>query len=209
MQTLDDFMPDSPDASGGGDLEVLRLSETPALVAIFTNKIGAAFSHYLDLPDLRAELRCNVGSEHRCLLCDLKHKRTSRAILPVFDVAAARVKAILISDTRDPHALGPQLKAELRKGDLDKRYLALSRVSNKFTVRSVPAKPSNDMGEGAIAGFIEKLKSGLVSLERVLPVYPNSELWELPELERMAEAVGLARADYLGDGGKVLEAVTQ
>jgi hypothetical protein len=209
MQTLDDFMPDSPDASGGGDLEVLRLSETPALVTIFTHKIGEAFSHYLDLPDLRAELRCNVGSEHRCLLCDLKHKRTSRAILPVFDVAAARVKALLISDTRDPHALGPQLKAELRKGDLDKRYLALSRVSNKFTVRSVPAKPSNDMGEGAIADFLEKLKSGLVSLERVLPVYPNAELWELPELERSAEAMGLARSDYVGGDGKALEAMTR
>ena len=50
MKTFDDFMPDSPDASGGGDLEVLRLAETPALVTIFTNKIGAAFTHYLDCP---------------------------------------------------------------------------------------------------------------------------------------------------------------
>ena len=208
-QTLDDFLPDIHDATGGDDLEVLRLSETPSLVAVFTNKVGAASTHYVDLPNLRSELQCNTDLEPRCLLCDLKHRLTKRAILPIYDVSSAEVKVLLVSDTRDPHSLGPQLKAEMRQGGLDKRYLAISRKGYRFTVRSVPAKPSNDMGEVAVADFLAKLESGLISLERVLPVYPNAELWDIPELERSAEAMGLARSDYVGDGGKALEAVTR
>jgi len=109
MQTLDDFLPETADATGGSDLEVLQLSETPALVTIFTNKVSSSSTHYVDFPNLRSELRCNTGLEFRCLLCDLKYRLTKRAILPVYDVASAEVKVLLVSDTRDPHSLGPQL----------------------------------------------------------------------------------------------------
>jgi hypothetical protein len=205
MPTLEEFMPDAPDAVSGGDLEVLRLSETPVLLTIFTTTVGDAYTHYVDLPNLRSELQCNIMLEGRCLLCDLKHKRARRAILPVFDVASAQVKALLISETREPHSLGPQLKAEVRKGGLDGRYLVLTRVSNKFRVQSVPAKAGQDMGELMVADFLKKLESGLVSLDRAIPVYLNGELWDVPELERKAEAIGLARSDYVREG-KTLEA---
>ena len=92
-------------------------------MTIFTNKVSTVATHYVELPNLRSELRCNTGLESRCLLCDLKYRLTNRAILPVYDIAAAEVKVLLVSDTRDPHSLGPQLKAELRQGGLDERYL--------------------------------------------------------------------------------------
>ena len=209
MQTFDDFLPETANATGGSELEVLRLSETPALVTIFTNKVSTVATHYVELPNLRSELRCNTGLESRCLLCDLKYRLTNRAILPVYDIAAAEVKVLLVSDTRDPHSLGPQLKAELRQGGLDERYLALSRKSNRFTVKSVPAKPGHDMGEAVIADFLAKFESGQISLERVLPVYANAELWDVPELERSAEALGLVRSAYAGNAGQVAEAVTR
>ena len=209
MQTFDDFLPETANATGGSELEVLRLSETPALVTIFTNKVSTVATHYVELPNLRSELRCNTGLESRCLLCDLKYRLTNRAILPVYDIAAAEVKVLLVSDTRDPHSLGPQLKAELRQGGLDERYLALSRKSNRFTVKSVPAKPGHDMGEAVIADFLAKFESGQISLERVLPVYANAELWDVPELERSAEALGLVRSAYAGNAGQVVEAVTR
>ena len=209
MQTLDDFLPETADATGGSDLEVLRLSETPALVTIFTNKVGSSSTHYVDLPNLRSELRCNTGLESRCLLCDLKYRLTKRAILPVYEVATAEVRVLLVSDTRDPHSLGPQLKAEFRQGGLDKRYLAISRKSNRFTVKSVPAKPGHDMGEAVIADFLAKVKSGQISLERVLPVYANADLWDVPELERSAEASNLVRSDYAGNAVQVVETVTR
>ena len=209
MTTLDQFLPDLCDSVGGGELQILRLSETPALVAVFTDKVGSSSTHYVDLPNLRSELRCNADLESRCLLCDLKYRLTNRAILPVYDVASAEVKVLLVSDTRDPHSLGPQLKAELRQGNLDKRYLRCSRKSNRFTVKSLPAKPGHDMGETAIADFLAKLKAGQVSLEGVLPVYANAELWDVPELERSAEALGLVRSAYAGNAGQVAEAVTR
>ena len=65
------------------------------------------------------------------------------------------------------------------------------------------------MGEAAVADFLAKVKSGQVSLEGVLPVYANAELWDVPELERSAEALGLVRSDYAGHAGQVVETVTR
>ena len=65
------------------------------------------------------------------------------------------------------------------------------------------------MGEAVIADFLAKFESGQISLERVLPVYANAELWDVPELERSAEALGLVRSDYVGNAGQVAEALTR
>ena len=51
MQTLDDFLPETADATGGSELEVLRLSETPALVTIFTNNVGAVIHSLRGVPE--------------------------------------------------------------------------------------------------------------------------------------------------------------
>jgi hypothetical protein len=196
LPTLDDFLPDSADATGGGDLEVLRLGESPTLVAVFTQVIGEARTHYVEGANLRAEIRCNLGREARCLLCDLRRPRARRAILPVFDVSSSQIMALLVSDNRQPNALGPQLRAQFRAGGLDKRFLLLSRSGNRFTVQSVPAKEGHDMGETIIGPFGERVRNGQVMLERAIPAYPNGELWDVPELERAAEAMGLRRAEY-------------
>src|SRR5512135_3619995 len=82
MKTFDDFLPDAPEATGGGELEVLRLSVAPTLVAAFTKTIAEAETHYVDGANLRAEVHCNLGREGRCLLCDVRRPRTHRAILP-------------------------------------------------------------------------------------------------------------------------------
>ena len=209
MKTFDDFLPDAPEATGGGELEVLRLSEAPTLVAAFTKAIAEAETHYVDGANLRAEVHCNLGREGRCLLCDVRRPRTHRAILPVYDVSSTQIKALLISDNRQPHALGPQLKAQLRTGDLDKRFLMLTRSGNKFSVQSVPAKEGHDMGEAVVGPFAERLAKGQVTLDRAIPVYPNAELWDVPEIERSAEAMGLKRSDYVARGDKTKEAVTR
>jgi hypothetical protein len=201
LPTLDDFLPDSPDATGGGDLEVLRLGESPTLVAVFTQVIGEAPTHYVEGANLRAEVHCNLGREGRCLLCDLRRPRTRRAILPIYEVSSCLIKAMLISDSRHSHALGPQLRAQLRAGGLDKRFLLLTRSGNRFTVQSVPAKEGHDMGESVVGPFAERLSNGRVELRRAIPTYPNAELWEIPELERAAEAMGLRRAEYAPVGG--------
>jgi hypothetical protein len=194
--TFDDFLPDAAEGTGGGDLEILRITEEPTVVTLFTDRVGKAATHYLALPELRAEVQCNRPHEARCLLCDLRKKRTTRAVLPVFDVQSDQIRALLVSDARYPHALAPLLKGELRKGGLDRRYLAISRKGVKFTVESLPAGDGHDLGETAISQFMEKLEAGAVALDRVLPVYPNAELWNLPELARQAAALGLERSRY-------------
>jgi hypothetical protein len=200
MATLDDFLPDISGVNANGALEVLRLSDSPVVFTVFTSQIGELITHYVDLPNLRAEVRCNTAIESRCLLCDLKHKRTNRAILPVADVSTNDVKVVLMSDARSPYSLAPQIKSELRRGGLDKRFLTITRNGHKFVVESIVAKPGQDMCELAIDQFNNNMTSGLVALESAIPIYPNSELWDVPELERKAEAMGLVRSDYVNGG---------
>jgi hypothetical protein len=197
MSTFDDLFPDSPDATSAGTLEWLRLSEQPAVVVLFTDTIGTTWTHFIDTLSLRAEIRCNAGREEKCLLCDCRLKRTLRAVLPVFDAECSQVRVLLISDNRNPGALGPQIKAELRKGGLDARFLMITRKGNKFSVTSVPAKEGSDMGEDTIAAFLPALQSGAIVLEQTLPTYTNIELWDIPELERRALALGRDRSEYL------------
>ena len=52
------------------------------------------------------------------------------------------------------------------------------------------------MGEPAIASFLERLESGAVALDRVLPTYPNIELWNFLELARETAARRLQRDRY-------------
>jgi hypothetical protein len=200
MTTLDQFLPGASAGAGSVNLDVVRLSETPVVINVFSSSVAAVVTHYVEFSNFRGEVRCNAGLEPRCLLCDQKYKETKRAIMAVYDVASDLIKGLLISDTMSPHALGPQIQAELHKGDLDRRSLLISRVSNKFRVDSVPARTGQNMGERVIADFEKRLKSGEVSLESAIPVYPNLQLWDIPELERRAEAMGLSRSDYVRNG---------
>jgi hypothetical protein len=199
---FNEFMPDATGAPAGGELETLRLNETPVLVALFTGQVEQTQTHFVEAPNLRAELHCHAGDGSPCLLCDLKYKRTRRAILPVYDVETDQVKVLLVSDSRHPHALGPLLKAELAKGGLDQRYLLLSRQGAKFAVQSVPAPDGGRMGESAIAEFLAGFEGGQLDLTRAIPLYPNEELWDVPEVERKARALGLERSRYVAGRGR-------
>lgn len=200
MMTFDEFFPNAPDGAGAGPPDVVRLNETPVVLNVFTDRLAAVTTHYVDHPNYRGEVRCNAGPEARCLLCDLRYRATRRAILAVYDVAGGLVKALPISDTLSPHALGPQIQAELQRGGLDERSLLVSRVSTRFRVESMPARAGQDRGERAIADFLRLLEAGQVSLEAAIPARPNLQLWDIPELERLAGAMGLSRTDYAGDG---------
>jgi hypothetical protein len=203
MTTLDQFLPSASAGFGPVSLDILRLSETPVVINIFSSSVAAVVTHYVEFSNFRGEVRCNAGLEPRCLLCDQKFKETKRAIMAVYDVAADMIKALLISDTMSPHALGPQIQAEVHRGGLENRSLLISRVSNKFSVDSVPARTGQNMGERVIGDFEKRLESGEISLESAIPVYANAQLWDIPELERRAEAMGLSRSDYarIGQAG--------
>ena len=54
----------------------------------------------------------------------------------------------------------------------------------------------HDLGEASIRQFLEKLESGAVALERVLPIYTNADLWALDELSRQAAALRLQPSRY-------------
>jgi hypothetical protein len=88
-------------------------------------------------------------------------------------------------------------KDELLKGDLDKRFLCISRVSAKYSITSVPAKEGQDMGDQVIKKFIDDLKSERVRLEDAIARYSNQALLEIESMRRDAEARGLDRERYV------------
>ena len=195
MATLSDIFPESLETYTG-DLQPVRLSETPSWVVLFTQVIEQVDTHYLNYPNILGEFRCNASPGHRCILCDISVPLTHRAVLPAYDFVAAEVRVLLITDSRHPHALGPQIAAELRRGGLAQRILMLTRSRNKFEVKSLSAKPGQDMGEAQIKVFHEELAAGRISLVNALPSRGNTELLDVPEIERAATALGLTRSDY-------------
>jgi len=200
MATLSDIFPESLETYTG-DLQSIRLSETPSWIVLFTQVIEQVDTHYLNYPNVMGEFRCNASPGHRCILCDISVPLTHRAVLPAYDLVAAQVRVLLISASSHPHALGPQIAAELRRGGLAERILMLTRSRNKFEVKSLPAKPGQDMGEAQIKVFHEELAAGRISLVNALPSRGNTELLDVPEIERAASALGLSRSDYVEVNG--------
>jgi hypothetical protein len=195
MATLSDIFPENLETYAG-DLQLIRLSETPSWIILFTQAIEQVDTHYLNYPNVMGEFRCNAAQGRRCILCDISVPLTHRAVLPAYDLVAAAVRVLLITDSRHPHALGPQIAAELRRGGLTERILMLTRSRNKFEVKGLMAKPGQDMGEAEIKRFQEELASGRISLGNVVPSRGNAELLDVPEIERAATALGRTRSDY-------------
>jgi hypothetical protein len=195
MATLSDIFPENLETYTG-DLQLIRLSETPSLIVLFTQQIEQIGTHYVYYRNLMGEFRCNASPGHRCILCDIAIPLIHRAILPAYDLVADGVGVLLISSSSHPFALGPQVVAELRRGGLAERILMITRSRNKFEVKSLPAKPGQDMGEAQIKTFQEALAGGRISLANAIPSRGNAELLDVPEIERAATALGLTRSDY-------------
>ena len=196
MAKLSDIFSDDMTAAGGGDLNVLRLNDNPVLVTIFTDQIGDLETHYVSESSI-GEVRCNKTREGRCLLCDIGNGATDKHLLPVYVVRDDEVQVLGITATKRGFSLGPQVMAEIRKGDLDRRYLRISRTGAKYTVTSVPAQEGSEMGEAVVKRFVEQLDAGGIELERAIPVYGNQQLLDVPEIERVATAMGFSRSVYV------------
>jgi len=172
-------------------LETVKLTEQPRIIRPFTTDCASVQTHFLETGDFRGYLQCNVDAEGACLLCDIKHSLETKLVLPIYDVEADSVKALLVSDARSPHSLGPQLRTEIDKGDLDGRLLFISRRFAKYQVHSAPMPDGAESGETAIAGFLGMIEEGRISLESAIPTMLNSGLLEIPEILRKATAMDL------------------
>jgi hypothetical protein len=189
------LFPLNPDAIAV-NLAVVRLSFSPTLIGLFTPDATPVATHWVEQPNLKGEILCNKPIAGRCLSCDLGMKVTTKALLPVYDVASNSVGVLNIPEGKSAHSLGPLLMAEIQKGGLDQRFLAVSRNAAKFMVSSLPAQPGQDMGETAIKAYLEQVKAGTVDLTKVVATYSNESLLGVPELERLAIARGLNRGQY-------------
>ena len=159
-------------------LDVLKLNEQPRIIELFTSDCLEVKTHFVDTGDFRGYVQCNSETEGKCLLCDISQRLETRIILPVYDVETDSIMAMLIPSTVSPSSLGPQLRSEIEKGDLDKRYLMVSRKFDKYTVRSAPISDGAEAGETVIAAFLDQVKAGRASLSDVIKRLPNRDLIE-------------------------------
>src|SRR5579871_4207885 len=93
LTSMDDFLPEPGSDHGGcSDIEVLRLTDSPVLCALFTSKMLELRIHYVDYASLRGDVRCNVMAGKKCILCALGRKSARRGILPVYCIASGSVQ---------------------------------------------------------------------------------------------------------------------
>ena len=196
MIGIDEFRPEQP-GSPGERFEPLSIRERPVTLVAFYTKFARVDLHAgVEIERQYIHVRCNAADGQPCVLCDLGEPRKQYFVSPVYAVADAAVRALVISDAHQPHSLGPQYKDELLKGGLDRRFLCLSRVSAKYAITSVAAKPGQEMGERAIKRFLEDLEAGRVRLEDAVARYSNEALLEVESIRRDSEARGLDRLLY-------------
>ncbi len=153
-------------------------------------------THFVDTGDFRGYVQCNSEIEGKCLLCDISHRLETRIILPIYDVETDAILAMLIPSTVSPSSLAPQLRSEMERGDLDKRYLMISRKFDKYSVHSAPISDGAEAGETVIAAFLDQVKAGRASLSDVIKRLPNRDLIEIPQIERKATALGMRKQNY-------------
>ena len=192
LVSLAEFMPEQSDGAIGERFESLAIRERPVTIVAFYTQFARVDLHPgVEIDRQFIHVRCNAVDESPCVLCDLGEPRKSYHVSPVFAVAEAAVRALVISDAHQPHSLGPQYKDELMKGGLDKRFLCISRVSAKYTITSIPAKAGQEMGERVIKKFLEDLQAGRIRLDDAIARYSNEALLEIESIRRDAEARGL------------------
>ena len=199
---INDFMPEQSAGLLGERFESIALRERPVIVVAFFTQFACVDLHPgVEIDRQFIHVRCNAADESPCVLCDLGDHHKSYHVTPVYAVADAAVRALVISDAHQPHSLGPLYKYELLKGGLDKRFLCISRVSAKYTITSLPAKAGQEMGERVIQKFLQDLEAGRVRLEDAIARYSNGALLEIESIHRDAEASGLDRLRYSAKAG--------
>ena len=199
LVSLAEFMPEQSDGAIGERFESLAIRERPVTIVAFYTQFARVDLHPgVEIDRQFVHVRCNATEKTPCVLCDLGDPRKSYHVSPVYAVADAAVRALVISDAHSPFSLGPLYKDELLKGDLDKRFLCISRVSAKYTITSLPAKESQsqEMGDRAIKKFLEDLEAGRIRLDDAIARYSNEALLEIDSIRRDAEARSLDRLRY-------------
>lgn len=196
MTDLREMFANEPVQSTACELAILRIHEEPCVIAVFTSECESIATHFIDTSAHRGYVQCNSALEGRCILCDTKRKSEMRVVMPVYDVEGDSIKALMFSTIRTPHSLGPQIGQQLDQGDLDKRFLVISRDYAKYKVGSIPMPNGAESGESVIAEFREQIGDLSDCLKNVIHRMTNADLSAIPEIERKANALGLNIQDY-------------
>ena len=144
---LDEFMPDLSAEERGPQLQPIQLGEKPMTIVAFLTQFAPVDLHpWVQIDKQNLNVRCNRQGVSPCLLCDLEYPRKVYFVNPVFAVADGAIKALVISDAHQPFSLGPQFKAELTQGNLDKRFLIIRGCPRSTPSGAGPRSPVRRWG---------------------------------------------------------------
>ena len=158
-------------------LHRVRLSETPAVIALITGSAEAAHFHYLDTPSLRGYVSCNGEG---CELCLAGFKRDVRLLLPVFNVIEQRVDILPISKAERPTSLLPQLKPLLNSSG---QLISIRQTGVTFQVSAKPMPKGVTLDKKAIDNFKAKHEQGEIRFSDIYLMVDNEELASIPQVK--------------------------
>lgn len=187
-KTLQDYIADPPPTGQvpASSIDIIRIDENEVAVVPFTNETVEVDSHFSSDDEVFGYLRCNGKG---CVLCMIGRKLLPRVILPVYSTAERRVGVLMMSASRRPGALLPQLVPALRS---KARILAfIARHGTRFSVQVKPLPPDVEDGAHLIRAFQEADAAGTISLVDALQSISNDELRAIPAIQEQLRLRGL------------------
>lgn len=171
----------------GAPLEVIRVGSDEVAIVPFTADGERLDVHYCDEAEIRGFVRCNGTG---CVLCRIGRKAEPRILLPAYLAAAGVIGILMVSTTRTPHALLPQLLQSLRSGR--REILFISRNSAKHTVTVRPLGEGEESGAAIIQSFVDSYAAGEIDLTSPIARISNEDIAEIPGIARHLALKGAA-----------------
>jgi hypothetical protein len=167
-------------------LEVVKLDDNETAIIPFTAEGEKAELHYCSEDEIKGYVHCNGPG---CVLCRIGRKLEKRSMLPVYLPMAGYVAILLVSPSRRPYSLLPQITNILKS---DKPMVAfVTRAGFKYTVSQVELKDDEDGGEAVIQRFLDEYEAGLHDLSTVCQSIENDELANIESISRMLKLKGV------------------
>jgi hypothetical protein len=176
-------MEDHPESS---KLEQLKLNYNETPVVTFTGEFGEIHLHYCNEPEYNGYVPCNGEG---CVLCRIGRKPDERYLLPVYSVLTDAVAVLVISSSRIPQALYPQLTPILK---MEKNQLIfITRLDwVRYKVIHRELAPDVFINDAAIKKFVEA-EDRYSQIESIFPRFDNSTLKEFHDVNRMLKLKGV------------------
>lgn len=172
-------------------LPEIRLNTEPTRVVLFTDSFEEAGLHFEEDPSIRSYFHCPDFHSPKagCPYCFLGLTRTEVILLPALLVKTREVGVLRIGNSEGPHRLLSMLRPHIQDPAIDRKIVAISRNTNRYSVQVQTVRDGVDLGADAILAFLDQYEKGLIQLVGSFPNLSVDELRQVPTIANQLDVV--------------------